>query len=1200
MKKLFKWLLLLIIALAIGVAVVLYYPRIIKGPVERYLSNVAGYPVSLNGELEVKTGRLIEVSARNVQVSGPDWATHEDLIAIGHLKLALNTASVFKDIVLLENVSVDNLQLNLETDKQGRGNWISANKSSQPSENDAGGAIVVFNDIQLRNAAIEYRNGKTDVKNVFTIDSLSHRQQTDGMLHTTLNGDLNNRPVEYTHTVGPYTNVLDGRDISYQAAGHFGELALKGDAYIDSLLEPKSPRFNLDMQGPDIDEITAMLGIDDLGGGGFSLRASGAQVSDGYEAEINGKVGGVSLSASAQSSDIVGFDDLDLKVAMSGPNLGAFTRVLGIEHWPDKPFSLKGQAKRTGGTLNVRDLTLNVGGTKLMLDALLTEFPTLEASRVKLSISGDEIEQFHELLGIKGLATGPFSVYGKLDVSPDGVELLEAELKTSLGNAMLSGTLGEPPGYIGSKLNLHLDGNNANSVVSAFGFDLLPGKPFNLNARLELQEKGLVVERGVLLTIEEQRLELGGFIALSKDGIGTNIDLKLSGNHFADMMGRLVENMEVPDSPYELSGGVQVLEEGIRLQDAAFEIEAIRLNADGLIKLDDQLAGTALNFQINGENLYALNKFKAIGDSLDIFVPGQPYQATGVFGVDKSHWKLDAVKGRIGNTSLSLDAMIGKQPDLRSDFDIRFSAKGPNLNELLVKKGEPGLPTDEFESSAQIMLSNNKLNIKGFRFETLKARARVDLELGWPFKSSNNIDFNVDVRGDDIRNFLPKMDFFEAEKAAFQINAAGSKRGDLLNLGQFDSNIGNLKFSLAGEVDDNLEIAFKILSQDISKLGRVNGEPLPSQPLDITADFKGDAREFTLRGLAVSLGQSRLNGELDVSLKGPRPDIRLNATSELIDIRPFLKPRGKKADKEPGAENKPDRLIPATPLPLDVFAASDLNIRLNIAELRYLQDSITNVVLDAEQKAGSLNISQFALEAPRGKLKASISINPDQAHSADVKIDLSAKETILNISGVTADKLDQIPAFDIDFHASGKGGNLQELAGALNGSLYIGSKGGNIENVDLSVLDTFILEQVFSVIMPKSKDTLVTQFNCIAGKMEITDGLMNTAPALAFSTQKIAVVARGTIDLKTEKINLNFNSTPTNALRINPGEIFYPYILITGTLAKPSAGVDPGKAALHGGAAIATLGVSVLAKGMLDRAGNTMPVCEQMLDNPTN
>ena len=221
MKKFFKWLLILLVALTLCVVIVLYNPRLIKGPVERYLSDVAGYQISLNGELEIETGRLIEVSARNVHISGPDWATQEDLIAIGRLNLVLNTASVFKDIVLLELVHIDDLKFNLETDEEGKGNWITAYKPSPPSESDGDGAIVVFNDIQIRNAAIRVRNGKTDVENVFTIDSLSHQQQADGMLHTTLNGDLNNRLVEYTHTVGPYTNILDGRDISYKATGHF-------------------------------------------------------------------------------------------------------------------------------------------------------------------------------------------------------------------------------------------------------------------------------------------------------------------------------------------------------------------------------------------------------------------------------------------------------------------------------------------------------------------------------------------------------------------------------------------------------------------------------------------------------------------------------------------------------------------------------------------------------------------------------------------------------------------------------------------------------------------------------------------------------------------------------------------------------------------------------------------------------------------
>lgn len=1196
MKKIFKWLLLLIIAFAICVAIILYNPQLIKGQLERYLSGVAGYSITLSGDLEVDTGRLIKVTARNIHVSGPDWASHEDLITVGRLDLALNTTSIFKDIILIESLQVEDLQTNLETNKEGTGNWITNNSPSPPSEESGGGALVVFNNIQARNVTFRFRNGKTDVENIFKIVSLSHHQQADGMLHTTLNGDLNSRLVEYTHTIGPYVNLLDGRDISYEAAGQFGELTLKGNAYIDDLLEPRNPKFSLDMQGPDIDEITAMLGIEDLGGGSFSLRASGNQVNDTYEAEINGKVGDVSLNASAQSSDIAKFNELDLDVAISGPSLGTFTRVFGIEHWPDKPFSLKGQAERVGQTLNVHDVFLNIGGTQLSLDALLTEFPTLEAGRIKLLVSGDDVQQFHELLGIQGAATGPFEIKGRLDASPEGLELLQIELETSLGQFTLSGTLGPAPAYIGSKLDVHLDGGSAHTVMSVFGLDLLPDEAFNLNARVEVAENGLLIERGVLVTKEDLRLEVDGFIALNSGIRGSDIELKLSGKHLAQVLKRHLDGLEVPDNPYELSGRIKIQDEGIGLEGVKFGFEAIQLKTDGLIKLDDGLLGSALDFQLSGENLSSLRKFEAIGNSLDMFVVGQPYQATGRFSVEQNGWILNEVKGRIGQTDLNFDALISKQQRLAGS-NIRLSVVGPDLSGFLVKKGEPGLPKGAFETSAKVSLSESYLSIDKFRFKTPDAHGEIDLVLGLPISSKHDFKFNANVQGEDIRSFLPQMGSFEAEMANFQLHAVGSKRGELVTVDRFKSSVGNLQIALKGQVDvNNPTVAFHVVSEDISKVGRLNGKPLPALPLDIKADFTGNADQLTLRNLVGSLGESRLNGELDVSLKGSKPDIRLTARSDYIDVRPFIEPRkpGIKTD----AATKPDRLIPATPLPLDALSSVDLRVKLDVTELRYWQDSITDLVLDVEQLNGRLDMSQLSYDAPLGSLSSSLSINPTGADQADVKIDLRTDDFIINISALPKEKLAQVPTFDIDFHATGSGGNFREVAAGLNGSLYIASKGGNAENVDLSLLETFIFDQLFSVIMPKSKEDLSTHFSCIAAHLQVEDGLVTTKPAIAFTSDKVAIITKGTLDLKTEKMNFNFNSTPTNALQINPGEMFHPYILISGTLANPEIGVDPGKAALHGGAAIATMGVSILAKGVLDRAGNTIPVCEKMLNNP--
>ena len=661
MKKFIKWLLFLTIALFCVLAIVIYNPGLIKGPLERYLSDAAGYSISLKGDLKIRPGRLTELTADHIHISAPDWAAHQDLLAVEHLRLSLLTSSLFEDIIVLDSLQVDKLELNLETNAEGKGNWLTANKPKSKSKSDNDRPAVIFKTIAISDTSARFSNGKTDVENVLNIASLDKHELPDGMLHTRIDGDLNSRPVEATITMGPYANLARGKDIDFTVDGHFGELKIVGSGLVDDLVKPRQPIFDIDFKGPNIDEITAMLGIEDLGGGEFSLRTKAGLVDGTYEAAINGTIGDISLNFSAQASELSELNELDLNMAINGPSLGAFTRVFGIEHWPDKPFSLKGSAERVGRTLNVRELTLNIGGTRLLLDALLTDFPTLEGSRIKLLISGDDVTQFHDLLGIKAIATGAFTVNGKLDVSAEGVELVQVELDTSLGQAELSGTLGSPPNYVGSKLQLHLDSHNAHSLISILGIDALPDQAFNLNTRFEVVENGVRIERGVLVTVKDERLELGGFVTFNPGMTGSDVDFRFSGQNLAQVLRSLTGNFVVPDRPYDLRGHVQMLEEGVQLDKVEAEFEGIRLVTDGLIRFGDKLTGTGLAFQLSGENLSSLSVFEAIGDSLNIFVPGQPYQAVGRFEIEENGWKLGGIKGQVGETTISFDSLISNK-----------------------------------------------------------------------------------------------------------------------------------------------------------------------------------------------------------------------------------------------------------------------------------------------------------------------------------------------------------------------------------------------------------------------------------------------------------------------------------------------------------------------------------------------------------
>ncbi len=951
MKKVFKWLLVVVLILATVVVVLLYNPNFAKGPLERQVSELIGYPVSLGGDIELSIGKVTELSFAGLHIAAPAWSTRADLAAVDWLFVSLDTASLFKKNIIVDSLQIRGLQVNLEINSDGENNWASSNKNA-PDENKTPAAVIPI-DIRLNDITVNHLNQVIDRQWELQIDTLSQQQRESGMLGISLNGGFNGRPVEFNGDIGPFANLLQGRDVVFDGNGQFGNLDIRGKGLIDDLKHPRRPQFDLQIMGQNIDEITTMLGIDDLGSGIFSLQARGEAVNDHYEAGIEGRIGDISLDVSAQASDLLELNELDLTLAANGPNLGAFMRTLGLEKWPDKPFNIEGSVNRVGSTLNVSKLTLNIGGTGLVLDALLSNFPAFDAGRIRLSVVGDDAAQFRELLGIRGVATGPFAVQGSLDVSPQGVELLQVEVKTSLGHLTLSGTLGPGPSYDGSKLHLRVDGDNAHSLMSIFNIDALPEDSFNLDAQIETSQNGLHLERCVLLTSKNERLEIGGYLSYKPGSQDTSVDVRLNGQHLRRALQRFIPGLEVPDLPYDLSGHVRVMEESVQLHDVKAAFADIELDLAGSISLGDHLVGTSLDFDLDGKDLSTLNEIPGLRNSLAIFVPGQPYHAAGRFGIASTGWGLENIKGRIGNTDITIDGQIGSQADW-SGSNINFSIKGIDLHAFLVDQDASDLAIGAFESSGRLILAKDRLSIRDFSFETDKTGGEAELEFGWPISGPVDADFNVNIRGDDIRHLIPGSGMFEPAMAAYRINAIGHQRDDFISFKHFDAVIGDLHVALEGKVDENIAITFNAQSNNLSSLGGVNGKPLPAIALDIKADFTGGTRHFAFQNISVNLGQTDISGTMEVSLEGPRPKVDLTAESRLVDLRPFLS-QFDDDDKEIEVPDR-ERLIPAIPLPLKALKTADVALSFKAEEIRRMNDSLRNLVLEANVLDGHLSI----------------------------------------------------------------------------------------------------------------------------------------------------------------------------------------------------------------------------------------------------
>jgi hypothetical protein len=142
-----------------------------------------------------------------------------------------------------------------------------------------------------------------------------------------------------------------------------------------------------------------------------------------------------------------------------------------------------------------------------------------------------------------------------------------------------------------------------------------------------------------------------------------------------------------------------------------------------------------------------------------------------------------------------------------------------------------------------------------------------------------------------------------------------------------------------------------------------------------------------------------------------------------------------------------------------------------------------------------------------------------------------------------------------------------------------------------------LLNEIVDTINPFSKAASETKIDCIVLPVEINDGNLSFAPQAFVRTDALQIFSRSSIELKSEKIEMNFRTTPRKGLTISAGEILNPYVMVVGSLAAPRLALDTTGSLISGGAAFATGGLSILARATWNRLARSATPCETAADD---
>jgi len=1090
---------------------------VFKPQVERFVTEQTGREFAIDGNFYVDLGGTSSVIAEDVRFQNADWADSDNMVTVGRVEVRVDLWSLVRGPILVELIDIDDADIELVRPEDGDPNWVLPIEGGGDEEDeDSAGLDILFYQIDVDRVSVVFDSPERNRPLHLDVGYIRQLHREDDFLDLKLHATLDERQIAVDGEVGTWDALLAGQDFDFDIGAVLDTFEFSGRGRIDDIADLRRPEIEFTAAGPDIDDLTRMLGIGEEGEGNIDLRGSLTPQEGGPLAlDINGNIGQTEVEATGTVQDLQSFEDISLKAVANGPDLGRVLRIAGIHQVREAPFMLRIDAESGGSTLVVNEASMVFAEAQIDASAHIPNFPSPDDAIIKLTIEGPDIERFRYITGIPGAATGAFSLGFTVDVGDDGVEILEMQVRTSLGEIRADGRLGNPDDLTGTYLDFSLKSDSLERFTDAYGIEGLPDYPFSVTGGAEYVQGGIRTRGPVISIVEDVTAKIDGMIVLNSGIKGSDFDFELTGPNLADLIGAFATPTGVPGQPYDIKGRLEIRDDGYRFRDVTGNVGRSAVDVDGLLTPVSGLSGTRFNFEI----------------------------------------------------------------------------KGPEFQEVIDEIGGIEVRAGAYELSGSILLEPDMLTLSDIALDRPAGNVRLDLGLGLP-TSREWVDFDVRARGKDVRSLLSGLERIEVFELPFTVDARGNLRGDHMRYDRFNVGVGDATVTAVGDLDledmnASTEFSYDLQIPSLAQLGTIDGRRLRDQAFSLYAHVVGGGGVLEFDQLVLKIGESDVNGFVRIQM-GDVPVIKVDVYSDALVFAPFLE--AAEFEYDPTPEFDDGRLIPDVPMPFDALKNLNASVDVDIKLLQRGPLLMRDIMFDANLRDGVLTIPVAGFKARSGELIAAASLDPaDGAGAAALK--LVARNFALGMSEMNQD---MAMTGDIDINLRAKGNDLRTLLGNMNGVFFLNARGGRMtENRFLRAMYGDLLEEILGTINPFRQTDPYTDFDCIVAPMHVADGLLTGAPNSFIATDKIRIATQASVNLKTEEIRVGIRTTPTRTLSISAGELVNPYIRVVGTLAQPRLAVDETGVLISGGAAVATGGLSLLAKSVWDRVSRSRDPCGQ-------
>jgi uncharacterized protein involved in outer membrane biogenesis len=898
------------------------------------------------------------------------------------------------------------------------------------------------------------------------------------------------------------------------------------------------------------------------------------------EHQLDAQIGKTVLTSAGTLQDAATGQGANIELNFRGPEIANVLAYLDLPAVSSGLFDFR-LSLDTEGRKTRLNIDGNLGSVQANAEGELDRLVNPTQGHVSGKVEGPDLALLGAALGVEGLAASGYMLDADVGFEPGLLRFKLFELSVLPADRLsVLGVLGTGEAQAGTDLDLAVFSEELGRWAAALGRPVRDIGPVTFTGRLLSDDKGLGTVRAKMEHLGST-LTLEGTLGNLAKPLQPDLNLDL---HSSDprALASLFGDFSLPEAPLAVRGRISKPGDLLLLDGVDLSLGSHSARLEGQVNPSEPYSGSEVDLDVRSPNAAELGVLFG-QDGL----PVAPFTLTGRVSRPGQRIRFEGVDVDLAGHRVHVDGLF--DPDEKysgSEFEVQLDT--PDVAELALLFGKEGLPHEPMTLSGLL-----KPKGKGLQFQTQQGSLgdiRIEVDGHIPdLKKPLALDATFDIR-------LPSLTLLaflapEATLPDLPFTAMGrlQNQRDKSQLQDVQMTLGDFAAKVSGDLyhDDRFDVSIDAGGPDASQLEQWLGRPLVPEPFSLRTHLSGNRDAFGVQEIAAQLGESRASGNLQIGLGTPKT-VNGSLTSPFLDLSQW---RTGEKEEQPAASEPPSAFVfDDTKVMWVEDYGVDADVALTVTELDLGNTQLRDIELGFLLRRHRLELAPFSFRGERGGTFHGHVVLDDSGARPTLDVDMDGEDLRLGLTAAPGQDRETIPPLELDLSLQGSGFTRREMASSLHGKLRIFSGPGQVASAGIDFLFSDFLTELFAALNPLAETNEFTRLECSVWAADIVAGQVTVDPMITH-IEGFTIFSKGTIDLQTEKVNLSFNTKPRKGLGITPGTVINTLIKVGGTLKKPAIELDPAGTIVGGTAAVATAGLSVLAKGFSDRFLSSKDPC---------